>query len=110
MRITTFVLTVSAFGFLAACEPDGLVDRVAREEAKVAVRPILASQLPGVPIEPAVNCVIDNASAQEILRLARAGLTATPDQESIDLVAEIIQRPDTIECIATEGLNAFLSQ
>ena len=108
MKNVSLVFALGAFSFLAACEPDGLVDRVAREEAKVAIRPILASQLPGVPIEPAVDCVIDNASAAEILTLARAGLTATPDEEAIQLVAEIVQRPDTMECIATEGLNAFL--
>jgi hypothetical protein len=102
------VLSAACLSLLAACAPDGLVDQVAREAAKDAVRPVLQRNFPGIPLEPSVNCVIDNASAGEILTLAEAGATGQPDARTAELVLDIVQRPDTIECLATEGLAAFL--
>ena len=81
---------------------------VARESAKQAVRPVLARRFPGVPLEPATNCVIDNATASEIVSLAAAGMRGQPDQRTADTVIAIVQRPGTIECLATDGLPVLL--
>jgi len=108
MTMLRTILIGISLVFLAACEPDGLVDQIARDQAKSAVRPVLREQFPGIPLEPSVNCVIDNASAGEILTLARAGATGTTDAATVRLVLDIAKRPDTVQCLATEGLAAFL--
>ena len=102
------ILAAACLSLLAACAPDGLVDQFAREAAKDAVRPVLQRNFPGIPLEPSVNCVIDNASAGEILTLAEAGATGQTDARTAELVLDIVQRRDTIECLATEGLASFL--
>jgi len=92
---------------LAACGEDGLADQIARAEAKDTVRPVLAKRFPGVPLEPATDCVIDNARAGEILQLARAGVTGLGPAET-ELVVEIATRPETIQCLLKDGLAPFL--
>ena len=91
---------------LAACSSDQQ-DTLARDAAKSAVRPVVAEQFPGVPLEPAVDCVIDNASASELLALAADAVTG-PTASTVEIVARIAARPETIECVATEGLPALL--
>ncbi|WP_281856667.1 succinate dehydrogenase [Litoreibacter halocynthiae] len=98
---------LAALFTLSACGDDGLADQLARKEAKDTVRPVLAKRFPGVPLEPATDCVIDNASAGEILKLARAGVTGLGPEET-QLVIEIATRPDTIECLLKDGLSPFL--
>lgn len=102
------ICAVSGLAVLSACTVEDPADQIARQAAKDAVRPILAKRLPGVPIEPAVECVIDNASAKEILTLAKAGVTGQADAETTQTVVIIIKRPETIECIAKDGLAPFL--
>ncbi|MEL6167319.1 MAG: hypothetical protein AAFR35_01420 [Pseudomonadota bacterium] len=92
---------------LAGCAEDGLVDRVARDQAKDAVRPVLEDNFPGVPVEPATDCVIDNARANEILELATASVTGV-DTETAELVIDIATRPDTIDCLIEDGLPAIV--
>ncbi|GFE63287.1 succinate dehydrogenase [Litoreibacter roseus] len=94
--------------FLAGCEPDGLADQLARDQAREAVRPVLAQRFPGVPLEPASDCVIDNASAAEILQLARASVTGLGPEDS-QLVVEIATRPETVQCLLKDGLAPFLT-
>lgn len=92
---------------LAACNSP-LADEIARDAAKRSVNPVIAARFPGVPLEPATNCVIDNATGGEILQLASAAGTGANDSAT-RLVLEIAQRPDTIRCIATEGLPVLLN-
>lgn len=92
----------------AGCVDTRPADFIAREAAKDAVRPVLQRRLPGVPVEPAVNCVIDNASAGEIIALARAGATGAPDPATVETVVVILRRPGTIDCLTTDGLAPFL--
>ena len=82
-------------------------DEVARAGAKAAVRPVIADRFPGVPLEPSVDCIIDSASATEILQLAADSVTG-PNAGTADLVLTIASRPDAIRCLATEGLTAFI--
>jgi len=92
---------------LAACDTP-IADEIARDQAKKAVNPILAERFPGVPLEPATNCVIDNASASEIFQLAKAGAT-TVSQTDVELVVQIATRPETIQCLIEDGLPAVLA-
>lgn len=82
-------------------------DDVTRAAAKSAIRPVLAQRLPGVPAEPAADCVIDNASSNELLSLAADSVTG-PTANTVQIVTTIVSRPGTIQCLATEGLPALL--
>ncbi len=93
---------------LAACTT-AQQDRLAQDAAKQAIRPVLAERLPGVPVEPAVDCVIENASANEILVLAADAVTG-PTASTVEIVTDILARPDTITCLATEGLPVLIGQ
>ncbi len=93
---------------LSACGDDGLADQLARKEAKDTIRPVISKRFPGVPLEPATDCVIDNASAVEILQLAKAGVTGLGPEET-QLVIEIATRPETVECLLKDGLAPFLN-
>ena len=90
----------------AACTPQQQ-DEIARDAAKNAVRPVLEDRLPGVPVEPATNCVIDNATAGEILSLAADAVTG-PTANTVEIVSDILARPETLTCLATEGLPPLL--
>ena len=92
---------------LAACAE--IQDQIARDAAKAAVRPVLTERFPGVPLEPATNCIIDNATASEILSLAADAATGRPDERTVDTTLTILTRPETITCLATEGLPVLLT-
>jgi len=83
-------------------------DQLARDAARSAVRPALAENFPGIPLEPASDCVINNASASELTRLAMAAGQSTVSPQTSELVVEIATRPETIRCLATDGLAPFL--
>ena len=90
-----------AFLALTACAP-GAQDQIARSAAKEAVRPVLAERFPGVPLEGATDCVIDNATSQEILTLAADAVTG-PTASTVEVVGRIVTRPEAIECLVREG-------
>ena len=86
---------------LAACTAQQQ-DNLAREAAKQAVRPVLEERFPGVPLEGATDCIIDNANAQEILALAADAATG-PTASTAEIVLRISTRPETVECLIREG-------
>lgn len=100
-------IAIASLLLIAACENGGLADQVARDQAKKTVNGVLSEQFPGVPLEPAANCLIDNASAQEILRLARASVTGLGPAET-EIVIEIASRPETLSCLLKDGIAPFL--
>ena len=91
---------------LAACTPQ-TQDELARDAAKRAVRPVLAQRFPGIPLEPATDCIIDNATSREILTLAADAVTG-PTASTVEIVGNIATRPDTIRCLTREGLPVLL--
>ncbi|UWQ18011.1 hypothetical protein [Jannaschia sp. M317] len=91
---------------LAACN-SGIGTDLTREAARATVRPVLADRFPGVPLEPATDCIIDNATGEEIITLAGAAATRN-DQTAARVVGDIARRPATIQCIATQGLPVLL--
>jgi hypothetical protein len=92
---------------LSACTAEQQ-DEIARDAAKNAVRPVLEERLPGVPVEPATDCVIDNATAKEILSLAADAVTG-PTANTVEIVSDILVRQGTLTCLATEGLPPLLA-
>lgn len=99
-------LTVLPMMLLAACTP-AAQDALAQDAAKRAVRPVLEERFPGVPLEPATDCVIENATANEILSLAADSVTG-PTASTVEIVLNITTRPETIRCLAEEGLPVLL--
>jgi hypothetical protein len=91
---------------LAACVE--AQNQIARDAARSAVRPVLAERFPGVPLEPATDCVIDNATGGEIISLASDAARGRPDEGTVQTVLTIATRPETITCLATEGLPVLL--
>ncbi|WP_237072598.1 succinate dehydrogenase [Pseudaestuariivita rosea] len=107
MRIKVLLALIAGL-FLTACEPDGLADQVARQEAKEVVNRVIDRRFPGANVEPVTDCIIDNASAREILRIASASVTGI-DQETTNLVVEIATRPETITCMAEDALPILIA-
>ncbi|HKK97331.1 MAG TPA: hypothetical protein VJ928_04065 [Marivita sp.] len=91
---------------LAACSPQQQ-DEIAREAARSAITPVLVERFPGVPLEPALNCVIDNANATQIRALALDSV-AGPTESTVQIVSDIVSKPETLTCLAAEGLPALL--
>lgn len=85
-------------------------DQIAQDAARSVVRPVLAERFPGVPLEPATDCVIDNATAGEIISLASDAAMGRPDEGTVETVLTIVSRPETITCLATEGLPVLLQR
>ncbi len=101
------ILAIFAFILGAACTPQQQ-DELARDAAKQAVRPVIQDRLPGVPAEAATDCVIDNATAGEILSLAADAVTG-PTANTVEIVSDILSRRETLTCLATKGLPPLLS-
>ncbi len=97
----TFAITIAATLTLSACATleVAAVD-TGREAAKAVVAPIVAETVPGPAGVVLTNCIIDNATGEELLVLAAQG--ATPD--NITLTSNILARPETVAC-ATAGLT-----
>ncbi|MHA6326204.1 hypothetical protein [Roseivivax sp. CAU 1753] len=84
-------------------------DQIARNAAKSAVNRVVLERYPSLPIEPAINCVIDNATSQQIYALATdsvGGLTAATGE----IVAGIVQKPETVRCLSGAALTELAAQ
>ncbi|MEM7711936.1 MAG: hypothetical protein AAF264_14555 [Pseudomonadota bacterium] len=92
---------------LVACNTP-IATQVTREAARSAINPVVAQRFPGVPLEPATNCIINNASANEIVSVATASATGANDTVT-RVVLDVAARPDTIRCLATDGLPVLLN-
>lgn len=79
-------------------------DAIARDQAKSVVNGVVEAQAPGVNVAPVTDCIIDAASAGEILTIARASVTGV-DNNTVNLVLDISKRPDAVKCIAKNGLS-----
>ncbi|WP_299791306.1 hypothetical protein [uncultured Marivita sp.] len=82
-------------------------DQLARDAARSAITPVLVDRFPGVPLEPTLNCVIDNASAVQIRALALDSVTG-PTESTVQIVTDIVSQPETLTCLAAQGLPALL--
>ncbi|WP_296418599.1 succinate dehydrogenase [Pseudooctadecabacter sp.] len=97
----SFALMTAAALTLSACEvAEVIAVDTGREAARAVVTPIVADTVPGPAGVVLTNCIIDNASGDELLVLAAQG--ATPN--NITLVSNILARPETVAC-ATTGLT-----
>jgi hypothetical protein len=99
-------LAVAACLVLGGCSVQQQ-DQIARDAARSAITPVLVERFPGVPLEPALDCVIENASAVQIRALALDGVTGT-SESTVQIVTDIVSKPETLTCLAAEGLPALL--
>lgn len=99
-------VVIAACLVLAGCSAQQQ-DQIARDAARSAITPVLVDRFPGVPLEPALNCVIDTANAAQIRVLALDSVTG-PTQNTVQIVTDIVSQPETLTCLAAEGLPALL--
>ena len=65
---------------------------------------IVSDRFPGVNSAPITDCIIDAASAGEIISIASATVTGV-DQSTVNQVLEIAQRPEAVNCIAENSIT-----
>ena len=81
----------------AGCVPMSGED-LTRSAARSVVTRSLAARYPDVPIEPVLNCVIDNATQSELIGLASDSVTG-PTAATAGTIAAIASRPATLTCL-----------
>ena len=91
---------------LIACTP-AQQDKLTRDAARTAIRPVLEQNFPGIPLEPATDCIIDNATSGELLSLAADAVTG-PTANTVEIVSDIVSRPKTLTCLAETGIPTLL--
>ncbi|SHJ24423.1 hypothetical protein SAMN04488012_106101 [Palleronia salina] len=100
------VTSLCLAGLLAACTPADR-DQVTRSAARSVVSRVVVQQFPGVPVQPAIDCIIDNATTPELVGLASDAVTG-PTAATTEVVTRIASRPPTIQCLVGQGLPALL--
>ncbi len=103
MRVAAnIVLTAALLGGCTAA--NDAADVVARDRAKAVVNGIVSNRFPGVNAAPITDCIIDAASAGEIISIASASVTGVT-QSTVNDVLEIAQRPEAVQCIAENSIT-----
>lgn len=103
MRVLA-ILALSA-ALLGGCTAaNDAADAVARDRAKTVVNGIVSNRFPGVNAAPITDCIIDAASAGEIISIASATATGVT-QSTVNKVLEIAQRPEAVNCIAENSIT-----
>lgn len=91
---------------LSACTSP-LLEDTSRDLAKNVVNDVVQARFPGLNAAPYTDCVIDNASGEEILDLAQNALTNNTNAAATTVLT-IAGRPETSSCIAQNVLGSFL--
>ena len=81
-------------------------DNLARDRAKTVVNGVVDQQFPGVNAAPVTDCIIDAASANEIVTIAGASVSGVT-QSTVDQVLEIARRPEAVQCVAENSMTLF---
>ena len=83
---------------VAGCVPMS-GDELTRSAARSVVTRSIAERYPDLPIEPVLDCVIDNATQSELIGLASDSVTG-PTASTSATIAAIASRPATLKCLA----------
>lgn len=90
---------------LSGCDAaNDAADAIARDRAKTVVNGIVENRFPGVSAAPITDCIIDAASAGEIISIARDSVGGV-QPATVDLVVDIAGRPESVQCIAENSLT-----
>ena len=84
-----------------------VVQQPGRKAAKSVVTTVISQRFPGVNAAPFTDCIIDNATDQEILNIATGAITG-PDEATVQIIMKIASRPATIQCIGPAALGTIL--
>ncbi len=82
-------------------------DQIAREQARTYVNQEVERRFPGVDATLVTDCVINNASAQEIITIA-GGIALGNTDAASSTVGDILSRPSTIQCTASGALGPLV--
>ena len=101
MRKRSLIIATS---LLAACDSaSGTADVIARDQAKSVVNSVVTERFPGVNAAPVTDCIIDAASAGEIVSIASASVTGVTET-TVERILAIAGRQDAVTCIAENSL------
>ncbi|MCZ4354225.1 succinate dehydrogenase [Roseovarius aestuarii] len=90
---------------LTACSAaNDAADTLARDRAKSVVNGVVTDRFPGVNAAPVTDCIIDAASAGEIISIAGASVTGVTPSVAEDVLT-IAQRPEAVKCIAQNSIS-----
>ena len=84
-----------------------VADQIAREQARTYVNQEVERRFPGVDASVVTDCVINNASAQEIVTIA-GGIALGNTEAASNTVSTVLQRPATIQCTASGALSPLV--
>ncbi|MEB8388657.1 succinate dehydrogenase [Rhodobacteraceae bacterium KMM 6894] len=99
------VITLIALTTLGACSAaNDAADTIARDRAKSVVNSVVADKMPGLNAAPVTDCIIDAASAGEIVSIAGASVTGVTSSTVQDVLT-IAQRPEAVQCIAQNSMT-----
>ena len=105
MRATRPLCAVLLLALAGACTAaNDAADTLARDRAKTVVNGVVADKFPGVNAAPVTDCIINAASAGEIISIAEASVTGVTQSTAQDVLA-IAQRPEAVQCIAENSLT-----
>ncbi|GAB5448618.1 succinate dehydrogenase [Gymnodinialimonas sp.] len=103
---TSAVILGLALPLTACVGFQDVADQLARQQARTFVNAEVEQRFPGVDATPITNCVIDNASAQEIVTIA-GGIALGNTEAASNTVSTILQRPATLQCTAGNYLDGL---
>ena len=99
LRLIPLALVALTF---ASCDTmRDATDEAGRDASRGVVAEVIAIHRPDVPKErfdAHVDCVVARAQALEVRELAKAAVTGV-NEATVIIVTNILQRPDTAECI-----------
>lgn len=101
----TAAIIVAGGLVLTACAAGPVLVVTPEQRAALApvIDPVVTDFFPGMPVAPTTGCIIANATVAEARELA--GLNG---RAAVAPVLGIANRPETLDCIAANGLPALV--
>lgn len=93
------VILVAVLGVAACTEPEDEKPQVFELSAAAVVR----AMYPGIDAPPVANCIVDNATAEEIDQIATTN--SESDSVRFDVVRTVLAREETQECIELNNVT-----
>lgn len=106
MMLRSTILLAGVLGLASCTVVQQSADVIAREEARRVVNAQVQQIAPGTNATLLTDCIINNASAQEILIIA-AGASGVQTGAS-NTIATILQRPAVTQCAARAVLAGLV--
>ena len=103
--VTVSIVCMALSGCLGGQAEQAATD-IARSQAKGVVNGVVKNRFPGVNAAPVTDCIIDNASLNEIFDIAKAAVTGVT-AETTNVVVDIAKRPATVKCIVEKSVANF---